>query len=53
VALQKQELWRQLRDAEAVLPRRRWLHRRRLWLIRGTASAPAPVNWAPDSTTSR
>jgi len=37
VALQKQELWRQLRDAEAVLPRPRL---RRLWLIRRTASAP-------------
>jgi hypothetical protein len=37
VALQKQELWRQLRDAEAVSPRPP--RRRRLWLIRRTASA--------------
>jgi len=52
VALQNQELWRQLRDAEAVLPPPR---RRRLRLIPRTARAPAPMNWAPqpDSPISR
>jgi hypothetical protein len=39
VALRNQELWNQLRDAEAASPRPR---RRGLWFIRGAASAPAP-----------
>jgi hypothetical protein len=34
VALQKQELWNQLRDAEAASRRRR-AGRPRLWLMRG------------------
>jgi len=45
VALQSQELWRQLRDAEAVLPGPRRGRRRRLWLIPRSASAPASLNW--------
>ena len=41
MALKKQELWNQLREAEAASEQPSPRPRRRLWRFRGAASAPA------------
>ncbi|HEU5213913.1 MAG TPA: hypothetical protein VFU30_00075 [Gaiellaceae bacterium] len=41
MALRKQELWNQLREAEAASVDARPQRRRRRWFIRGAAGAPA------------
>jgi hypothetical protein len=42
VALQKQELWNQLREADAASPAPRPVRRRRLWFFRWAAGASTP-----------